>query len=194
VEPGNASYYYSFTRLEAEGTLFLDDRAVPVRGQAWLDREWSTSVLSPGQVGWDWFALQLEDGRDLMYYQLRLADGTPHPLSKGILVDEDGQSRVLTAPEVDMTVLRRWENEEGTVYPSRWSLSVPGEGLELEVVPVLANQELDLTFRYWEGAVRIRGTDGSEPVSGVGYVELTGYSGDLETRPATSMSRGTSRP
>jgi predicted secreted hydrolase len=175
-EAGNASYYYSFTRLGVAGDVVLDGVRIPVDGEAWFDREWSTSALSAGQVGWDWFALQLDDGRDLMYYQLRLEDGSPDPLSKGILVGEDGASTLLTSSDVDLSVLESWESPlDGTRYPSAWALRVPGEGVDLSVRPILRDQELNLTFRYWEGAVDVTGEGPDGPVAGRGYVELTGY-------------------
>jgi len=191
-EPGNASYYYSFTRLQARGTVTLGEEEVPVRGQAWLDREWSTSALSEDQVGWDWFALQLSDGRDLMYYQIRRADGTADPRSRGVLVDADGGVQSLTSRMVEITVLDGWESPRGGHrYPSRWRLVLPGEDLHLEVVPLLADQELDLTFRYWEGAVRVTGTEASSSLTGRGYVELTGYGDPVPSEQARSMGRGT---
>jgi predicted secreted hydrolase len=192
-EPGNASYYYSFTRLEAQGTLVLGEEEIPVRGQAWLDREWSTSALSQGQVGWDWFALQLSDGRDLMYYQIRRADGTADPGSKGVLVGADGSVKPLTSRMVELRVLDRWESPRGGHhYPSRWRLFLPGEGLDLEIVPLLADQELNLTFRYWEGAVRVTGTQALSSLAGRGYVELTGYGDPVPSERARSMGRGSS--
>jgi predicted secreted hydrolase len=175
-EPGNASFYYSFTRLVTTGSVTLGGREIPVQGQAWLDREWSTSALSQDQVGWDWFALQLGDGRDLMYYQLRLRDGRPDPLSKGVLVDADGRARPLTSGTVELTVLDRWASpRDGSVYPSRWRLVLPDEAIDLEIEPLVPDQEMNLTFRYWEGAVLVRGTSGGRPLEGRGYVELTGY-------------------
>ncbi len=175
-EPGNASYYYSFTRLLASGTLEIGGETVGVSGTAWMDREWSTSALSAGQVGWDWFALQLDDGHDLMFYQLRLEDGSPDPLSKGSWVDPEGGSRVLGSEEVELEVLDWWTSPlDGASYPARWALRVPSEALEVEVVPLLPDQELELTFRYWEGAVRVRGSRAGTAVEGMGYVELTGY-------------------
>jgi predicted secreted hydrolase len=177
-EPGNASYYYSFTRLAAEGDVVVDGRTVPVTGTAWLDREWSTSVLSEGQVGWDWFALQLDDGRDLMVYHLRRADGSPDAMSEGVLVDAAGTATRLAQPDFGLEPVGRWVSPlDGTVYPSGWRVRVPDHALDLEVTPVLPDQELDLTFRYWEGAVDVVGRAGGAPVSGRGYVELTGYAG-----------------
>ena len=177
AEPGNASYYYSYTRLAASGTLTVDDGVSrPVEGLAWMDREWSTSALGPEQTGWDWFALQLDDGQDLMYYQIRRADGLADPHSQGILVAADGSARRLGRDDVGLEVLGRWESpRKGAAYPSRWRLRVPGEDLALEVEPLLADQELMLSVHYWEGAVRVQGTRRGQPVGGHGYVELTGY-------------------
>jgi len=181
--------------LEAEGTLTFGGQEVPVRGNAWLDREWSTSALSPEQVGWDWFALQLSDGRDLMYYQLRRRDGTADSLSKGILVGRDGESRLLTATRVDLSVLDTWKSPlGGSSYPSRWRLAVPEEAIDLEIVPILAHQELDLTFRYWEGAVRVLGAGASHNLKGRGYVELTGYADLPRIEKPPSLGRGITGP
>jgi predicted secreted hydrolase len=176
-QPGNASYYYSFTRMAASGSVTVDGITYPVSGAAWLDREWSTSALSQDQVGWDWFALQLADGRDLMVYRLRRADGGTDPLSEGVLVERDGSTRRLSAREFSLGELGRWESPlDGTLYPSGWRIAVATEGLDLEVRPVREDQELNVTVRYWEGAVDVTGSDGSGSVSGRGYVELTGYS------------------
>lgn len=177
-EPGNASYYYSYSRLAASGAVVVDGEQVPVSGQAWLDREWSTSALSEGQVGWDWFALQLSDGRELMVYQLRHADGSPDPMSDGVLVAADGGATALAADDFTLVPTGYWESPiDGAVYPSGWVVQVPGAAIDLTVTPVLADQELDLTFRYWEGAVDVAGSAGGVDVTGRGYVELTGYAG-----------------
>ena len=175
AEPGNASYYYSITRLATEGLVSVDGREYRVSGLSWLDREWSTSALAPEQVGWDWFALQLDDGTDLMFYQLRNKDGSADELSGGTLVDAGGRSKHLEIDDVELSVRDQWESDAGGRYPSRWTLSVPSAGLELDVRPVIADQELFTTVRYWEGAVDVSGTRDGEPVSGRGYVELTGY-------------------
>jgi predicted secreted hydrolase len=188
---GNASYYYSFTRLTAEGMLALGDKRVPVRGTAWLDREWSTSVLSEDQVGWDWFALQLSDGRDLMFYQLRRRDGSPDPFSSGVLVDGDGRTTRLQASQVSLDVLDDWISPlDGTRYPSRWRLAIPAEAIELEIVPLTADQELDLTFRYWEGSVSVSGISDNAALTGRGYAELTGYPETSSTLRAGPLNRG----
>lgn len=173
---GNASYYYSFTRMETSGTVTIPDGAFSVTGQSWKDHEWSTSALGPDEIGWDWFALQLDDGREIMYYQLRREDGTISPFTGGTLVEADGSKRHLTAEDVDLVVLDRWtSNVSGAEYPVSWDLRIPKEDLLLSVSAVMPNQELNVSVRYWEGAVDISGTSDDSPVSGVGYVELTGY-------------------
>lgn len=173
---GNASYYYSFTRMETSGTVTIPDGAFSVTGQSWKDHEWSTSALGPDEIGWDWFALQLDDGREIMYYQLRREDGTISPFTGGTLVEADGSKRHLTAEDVDLMVLDRWtSNVSGAEYPVSWDLQIPKEDLLLSVSAVMPNQELNVSVRYWEGAVDISGTSDDSPVSGVGYVELTGY-------------------
>ncbi len=177
-EEGNASYYYSYTRLSAAGTVEVDGEPVSVTGSAWLDREWSTSALSDGQVGWDWFALQLSDGSELMVYQLRRADGTPDPFSAGVVVGPAGEAVSLASGDVLLESTGEWASPlDGAVYPSGWRVRVPSAALDLRVTPVLADQELDVSFRYWEGAVDVEGTADGRPVSGRGYVELTGYAG-----------------
>lgn len=175
-EPGNASYYYSLTRMPANGAIRVGGESFTVQGSAWMDREWSTSSLGEGQVGWDWFALQLSDGTDLMLYQLRDAQGRPDPSSSGSIAGSGGASRTLTLRDFSLESLTTWESpDSGARYPARWRVRVPSEELDLTVTPLLADQELDVSFRYWEGAVGIEGTRRGQTVRGRGYVELTGY-------------------
>ena len=168
--PGNASRYYTLPRLSVEGALHLAGERRAVTGSAWLDREWGSSALGPGVVGWDWFGLQLDDGRDLMLYRLRRADGTTDPFSGGSLVGHAGRKAPLAAADFSIEVRERWRAPDGVAYPSRWRVRVPAHGLDLDVRPVLAAQELRLAVRYWEGAVEVGGS-----VGGRGYAELTGY-------------------
>lgn len=176
AEPGNASYYYSYPRLATRGTLSVDGRARAVDGASWLDREWSTSALGPGQTGWDWFALQLADGRDLMLYRLRRADGSTDPHSAGTLSDAAGRTRRLAAGDFELVPEGRWSSPDAvTGYPAGWQLRVPSAGLTLNVRPQLADQELRLSVRYWEGAVAVEGRDADGPVRGEGYLEMTQY-------------------
>lgn len=174
-ETGAASHYYSLTRIDSRGSLRIGDRTFDVQGSSWLDREWSTSTLSPDQTGWDWFALQLDDGRDLMFYVIRRKDGSLEPASHGILVQSDGTSRHLSFDEVDLQVLADWQSPSGATYPAAWRLTIVDLDLRLDIEPRLADQELRLSVAYWEGAVRVAGRQGDRPVNGVGYVELVGY-------------------
>lgn len=181
---GNASYYYSYTRLATEGTVVLGSDTLRVSGLSWMDREWSTSALGEDQVGWDWFSLQLDDGRELMYYQIRRTDGTPSPYTEGVLVAEDGTTTRLRRDDVDLEVRDRWTSPTGAAYPAKWRLRIPGQDLDLTVTPYFEDQELDVSVRYWEGAVRVDGTAEGAPVAGRGYVEMTGY-GDNKARPVS---------
>jgi predicted secreted hydrolase len=180
-EPGNASYYVGYTRLAARGTLGVGERRVGVAGDAWFDHEWSTSALGAGAVGWDWFSLQLDDGRELMFFQIRREDGDAFDASSGTLVLADGRTRRLARSDVTVAVLDRWTSPAtGGTYPSRWRLGIPGERLDLVVEPRLADQEMRTSFVYWEGAVAVAGTADGRPVTGQGYVELTGYGRSMQ--------------
>lgn len=171
-EPGNASYYYSVTRLETAGTIKIAGQEFNVRGLSWLDREWSTSALGEDIEGWDWFSLQLEDGRDIMLYRLRQKDGGTDSHSGGSLVEKDGSLKALKASDFSIEVLDTWKSADtGVTYPSKWRVSIPEYETELTITPYQPNQELLLSFVYWEGAVSVSGVG----VSGSGYVELTGY-------------------
>ena len=175
-EPGNASYYYSLTRMPVRGTVSLGRESLAVEGLAWMDREWSTTALGEDLAGWDWFALQLDDGRELMFYQLRRKDGQADAFSAGAVVDARGVARPLARDDVRLEVLAAWRSpRSGVTYPARWRLTEAAQGLVLEVAPRLADQELIVEPRYWEGAVTVRGTEGDRAVAGHGYVELVGY-------------------
>ena len=173
---GNASYYYSLTRLATAGHVRIGDARIAVSGTSWMDREWSTSAMEPDQVGWDWFAIALDDGRELMVYRLRRADGSIDPFSAGTHVRQDGNTIRLTPADVTVAVLERWTSPRGGVrYPSRWRLTLPGHEITLDVAPRVADQEWIDPVRYWEGAVDVRGTAASRALTGQGYVELVGY-------------------
>jgi predicted secreted hydrolase len=190
-ERGNASYYYSLTRMPTEGTVRAGGATRRVRGASWMDREWSTSGLGPELAGWDWFALQLSDTTELMVYRLRGHDGGASPFSGGTFVDAAGAARTLAASDVVVDVLDTWRSpRDGARYPARWRLRVPAAAIDVEVTPLLADQELNLAVRYWEGTARVDGRRAGRPVAGRAYVELTGYAeGDDFTRAAPPARR-----
>jgi predicted secreted hydrolase len=180
--PSQASCYYSFTRLATRGNLQVGKRRLTVSGQAWMDHEFSTAPLAKDLVGWDWFSLQLDDGRELMVYGMRRPDGTWHPASSGTLVMPDGAIRHLACDEIDLVVTRHWRSPRSeAVYPAGWILTVAGESLEIHTL--LDDQEMrtgaTTGITYWEGAVKITGR-GDKSLKGLGYVELTGYAGAFD--------------
>ena len=185
-KPGQASYYASFTDLETRGTLRTSPggEGIPVTGTSWFDQEFGSNQLSVEQAGWDWLSLHLTDGRDLMVYRIRRADGSLEPASSGTLVESDGRSRNLPLADLRLEVLDHWKSPHTQArYPSRWRLSVPSAGIELALEPWVADQELvteaSTGVTYWEGAVGGKGRSGGRDVTCEGYVELTGYGGRI---------------
>ncbi|HXB54346.1 MAG TPA: lipocalin-like domain-containing protein [Vicinamibacteria bacterium] len=175
-EPGNASYYVGYPRLHTRGTIGSGGAPADVEGESWFDHEWSTSALGPQAVGWDWFSLQLSDGREVMLFSIRRQDGTLEPVSGGTLVDPEGRTRHLGAGDFQVEVKSRWQSPESrAVYPLRWDVTIPSTGMRLRVEPWLEDQEMRTSFTYWEGAVRVTGSQGGAPLTGHGYAELTGY-------------------
>ncbi len=174
AEPGNASYYYSITRMAAKGQLKLAGQTIAVTGRSWLDREWSTSMLADYQAGWDWFSLQLNDGTDLMYFRMRNKDGKDDPASSGTFVAQDGQSTPLPRNAVSIEALEFWESPAGGRYPAEWRFTLKASARTFTIRPLLADQEFRHDARYWEGAVDVLDAKTGKPV-GRGYVELTGY-------------------
>jgi predicted secreted hydrolase len=180
-KPGNATHYYSLTRMPTEGFLSLEGERYAVKGDSWMDHEFGTSFLEPDQRGWDWFSIQLSDGSDLMMFQLRRADGTVDPQSSGTLAQRARPSRRLRAPDFTLAPGRVWTSPQSQgAYPVEWKIAVPAEGLELSVTPAVDAQELTgprSGVSYWEGAIDVVGTKGGQPISGRGYLEMTGYAG-----------------
>jgi predicted secreted hydrolase len=183
---GQASYYSSLTDLATAGRIRVGGAGpwVEVTGTSWFDHEFGSNQLSAEQAGWDWVSLHLSDRRDLMVYVLRRADGTLEPSSSGTLVEPDGSARHLPLSDLALTPLAHWKSPRtGARYPSRWRLRVPSAGIDLELSPWLADQELvtgsSTGVVYWEGAAGGRGVSGGRPVTCEGYVELTGYGGRI---------------
>lgn len=189
AQPGNASHYYSLTRMPTRGTIVIDGEKFQVTGETWMDHETGTSFLEPGQRGWDWFALQLSDGREIMLYQLRRDDGSRDPRSSGTLVARDGTSMHFAEKDFVLTKGRReFKSPNGAVYPTEWHVSIPSQQLELDVTTPLNDQELSLVkstgVAYWEGMIEMTGQQANRPagqqtITGVGYLEMTGYHGSL---------------
>jgi len=179
-QPGQASYYYSLTHLETDGTVQVGQENHAVHGLSWMDHEFSTSALADDQVGWDWFSIQLSDGSELMVFQVRNADGSLDPFSSGTWIAQNGEIRHLSRSDFDIQALGTWKSPHSwATYPARWSVKVPQLGLDLQIEPWLADQELNVSYSYWEGAVRVQGQRLGQPVDGNGYVELTGYTGSM---------------
>jgi predicted secreted hydrolase len=184
AQAGNASHYYSMTRMPTRGSIRVDGEEFEVEGDSWMDHEFGTSFLEPGQRGWDWFAIQMSDGRELMLYQLRRADGSRDPRSSGTLVDRDGKTTHLANADFMLAPGRaQFTSNNGAVYPIEWRVSVPSQRLELTVTTPLADQELSLEkstgIAYWEGMIDVAGTSAGRQVAGAGYLEMTGYHGSL---------------
>ena len=169
--PGAGSYYYSVPRLAIKGTIRAGDREVDVAGLGWFDREWSTSGLGAEQIGWDWFALQLADGRSLMGYQVRRRDGERGAYDQGVLVSADGSVRRLGVADFSLSPERTWRDDTGTRWPIAWRISVGDE--EFIVDAAIEDQVMDTSIRYWEGLVSV--SDPHARDLGRGYMELTGY-------------------
>jgi predicted secreted hydrolase len=164
---GQASYYYSQPFFQARGTVRLEGKTYQVKGQAWLDREWSSQPLAPDQHGWDWFSLHLASGEKLMLFQLRHADGQHY--RAGTWISANGEPRALGNQDIAMTPVQQ-SRVAGRQLPTRWSLRIASEGFDITSEPVQEDAWMDTRFPYWEGPIRFSGSH-----QGVGYLELTGY-------------------
>ncbi len=178
---GHASHYYSIPRLETAGNLRVGAKTFPVRGVSWFDHEWATNQLAQEQIGWNWLSVQWDDGTALMIYQMRFSNGTSDPASSGTFVRADGSTVHLPSSAFKMTPVRQWKSKStGANYPVEWRIEIPEQQMQFIVRTVLDDQELALNpLTYWEGAIDAIGSRGGRPVSGRGYLELTGYAGPL---------------
>ena len=175
VDKTSASYYYSITRLATGGYIEIDGTRHEVSGNSWLDREWSTSTLSEEQGGWDWFSIQLNDNTEIVYFQLRYKDGSVYPYNEGLIVNDDGSTVKLGTGDIVLTVLDTWKSKTGVTYPLKWRAEVVPLAKTLIVEAAFNGQELDLSTRYWEGAVNIYDAQDTNKIIGTGYLEMTGY-------------------
>ena len=184
---GCASHYYSLTQLKTEGVVYDNGQPVPVTGYSWMDHEFGSNQLSPDQVGWDWFSVQLSDGTELMLYLMRRKDGTLDVNSSGTFIAKNGASRYLAAKEYTVTPLGYWTSPKTKgKYPMGWRVEVPSQQLSLTLRPAFEDQELvteeSTKVAYWEGATDVEGTAGGNPVTGQAYVEMTGYAAPFSER------------
>lgn len=168
-EPGNASYYYSMTRLDTAGQVHVDGKQHVIDGTSWLDREWSTSALGKDQSGWDWFSLQFNDGSELMYYQLRDLEGNAHPYSSGNLTTLIGGQIPVSRNEITLQETASWQAPDGTVYTTGWRMGYQDKSWLINAV--FDEQLMDVTFQYWEGAVDIM-EESTGSIIGHGYLEM----------------------
>ncbi|HRI15166.1 MAG TPA: lipocalin-like domain-containing protein [Verrucomicrobiota bacterium] len=188
AEPTAASHYLTFTRLRVTGTLILDGKTRPVTGQAWMDHEFSSSQLGKGQVGWDWACLQLNDGREIMAYRMRRAEGSTDLFSTLAWVDQRGEVHHSTPAEFRWEPEGEWKSPAtGGKYPARIRLTThdpdSGQNVTFRIEPLAADQELTGALGgipYWEGACRV--LDDRGKVIGQAFLELTGYAGGLQGR------------
>ncbi len=180
AEIGNASYYYSLTRLITEGGISIGGQRYSVSGFSWMDHEFSTSALGANAQGWDWFGLIFDDDTELMVGQIRQVDGGLEPVFGGLYVYADGTTRYLDSADFTIRATDAWRSPHSDAeYPAGWEIVISGgDGFRILVAPLQADQELHGSdIVYWEGAVRISGDK-----SGYGYAELTGYAGSMQNR------------
>jgi predicted secreted hydrolase len=166
-EEGQASYYYSQPFFDADGSVTIDGKTYQVTGSAWLDREWSSQPLTPNQTGWDWFSVHLEDGAQLMLYRMRQKQGEPY--LTGTWINADGSTELLAGKDIALTPTDFTEVQRHKM-PTRWSVKVPGKGLDIVTTALNPNAWMNLRIPYWEGPVTLSGSH-----AGIGYLEMTGY-------------------
>ena len=180
---GDASHYFSLTRLQTKGSIQVNGKSFQVEGTSWMDHEFFTGSMAADETGWDWLSIQLQDGTELMLYRLRHRDGSIDPYSSGSYVDAKGNTKHLGVQDFAMTPGKDiWTSAETKAsYPLAWHISVPNLKVELDITTPLRNQELTASFgpSYWEGTIDATGTRSGAPLHGAGYLEMTGYAGDV---------------
>lgn len=193
---GHASHYISLTRLAVSGDIELNEKKFPVTGTAWMDHEFFTQQLDAEQVGWDWLSLQFDDNTELMLFCIRRKDGSSDPFSSGTYVNAAGKSIHLEQKDFTLRPMgETWASDSNrAAYPIHWQVSVPSLKINVEITTPLKQQELAgktvLSPSYWEGAIRIAGTRNASPLTGAGYLEMTGYDHPVQMgRPITGQAQ-----
>ena len=180
---GNANYYYSLIETDTTGTMTSNGETFDVTGWSWMDHEFGTSALDSDIVGWDWFSVLLDDGTAFMFGEFHNAEGGNRSVYEGTLAFADGEQIVLGAGDFELESLGEWTSpESGIVYPHGWRVRFSQHDIELEIAPIVADQEMDVSFLYYEGSTEVRATVAGNEIGGRGYVELTGYSGISENQ------------
>jgi predicted secreted hydrolase len=173
-EKGNASYYYSISRLKTEGKIFIEGATFNVSGESWLDREWSTSSLGKEQVGWDWFAIQLDNDEEIMLYQLRNSDGSISEFSHLAYIDKDSQKKNYGINDFSLKPTQ-YKEINGIRYPLSWEIIIKEKNLKLKIEAYFEKQVHESITKYWEGAIKVEGYKNTKKLCGKGYLEMTGY-------------------
>jgi predicted secreted hydrolase len=196
-DEGEASRYFSLTRMKLEGDLTVKGKTEHITGSAWMDREFGTWTATEKQKGWDWFSIQLDNNCELMCYQLRDSQHRPSDFSSGTFVDEFGNSTALSREDFEIEPTGHWKNSRGSAtYPSGWRIRVPRIALDLTVTPEMEDQELDTRgttmIVYWEGVCKVAGKAGESDVTGRAYAELVGYDRSHDNPNVVNFIFGTS--
>ncbi len=163
---GQASYYYSQPFYDVEGTLVVEGTEIPVTGQGWLDREWSSQPLAADQSGWDWFSLSFDDGQKLMAFKLR---GSRGDFTSATWIDAQGRAQAIPDGTVDLTPLAM-HRVAGRDVPTQWRIELQDRDLDVEIRAMTPDAWMGTRFEYWEGPVTVKGSH-----TGRGYLEMTGY-------------------
>jgi predicted secreted hydrolase len=196
-DAGEASRYFSYTRMSAVGDITWHGETEHFTGAAWMDREFGTWRTTENQKGWDWFSIQLSTGAEVMVYHLRDSRHRPSPFSSGTFVDGEGKATHLAREDFQLEATAHWQSPRtGATYPSGWRLRVPRFSIDVTVTPVIPDQELDTRgttmIIYWEGACAVQGRHGGAEATGRAYVELVGYDRSHESPSITTFLFGNS--
>lgn len=165
-ELGNASYYYSIPRFEVSGTIDHQEKRLNVKGQGWLDREWSTSFLGKNQSGWDWYALKFNTNEELMIYVMRRLDGQTDPHNYAVWIHTDGTKEIIQYSKLAIQSKNFWQTNQELPYVTQWEIELPEKELKINVNAIMPNQLVNGSIPYWEGAVKVTGSH-----QGFGFVE-----------------------